>query len=187
MALKAGTVGIDPKYVDKNGKPVNDVDLSNYYTKSETDTKLDLKANQSYLTANNKKFQFAYDSESGKYGYKAGAQDEFHPFESAGAGSPGWNKPANLIATGIASDYATFCEGGYYEDTANGLCYVDMVFESTSNSYIYIQGLPRVAQGKRANILVAVGDTQEAAAAINYDTGLNGRNYIYDNGEVYTT
>ena len=47
MALKAGTVGIDPKYVDKNGKPVSDVDLSNYYTKTETDGKLDNKANLS--------------------------------------------------------------------------------------------------------------------------------------------
>lgn len=185
MALKAGTVGIDPKYVDKNGKPVSDVDLSNYYTKSETDGKLDLKANKSYLTANNKIFNFAYDAESGKYGYKAGAQDEFHPFESAGAGSPGWNKPATLISTGFTSSRCTLSEGGYYEDTANGLCYIDMVCVSTSGSIISISGLPRLPQSVQSNLFVGVADTQAEAAAINYDTGIVGRNYIYDNGESY--
>lgn len=142
MALKAGTVGIDPKYVDKNGKPVSDVDLSNYYTKSETDGKLDLKANQSYLTANNKKFQFAYDAESGKYGYKAGAQDDFHPFESAGA--PGWNAPANPIhdTLTIPSQYE-YVSGGYAVD--DDYCYVDIVFKILSGGGYSITGFPKAS------------------------------------------
>ena len=130
MALKAGTVGIDPKYVDKNGKPVSDVDLSNYYTKRETDTKLDLKANLSNLTANNKKFQFAYDAESGKYGYKAGAQDDFHPFESAGGA--GWVKPADLITTGLVYSNAELEEGGYVTDS--DYLYVDIILHKTGSS-----------------------------------------------------
>lgn len=143
MALKAGTVGIDPKYVDKNGKPISEAaDLSNYYTKSETDTKLDLKANKSYLTANNKIFNFAYDSESGKYGYKAGAQDEFHPFESAGAGSPGWNKPADLITTGLTYENCSYVSGGYYIDETEHMCYLDIVVLSTGSGYLSIKDLP---------------------------------------------
>ena len=144
MALKAGTVGIDPKYVDKNGKPVSDVDLSNYYTKSETDTKLDLKANQSYLTANNKKFQFAYDSESGKYGYKAGAQDDFHPFESAGG--PGWNTPANLSSADLTphSDI-TIIDGGYMVD--GDMVYVDVILFKDSNSDRIVSGFPAPSVG----------------------------------------
>ena len=133
MALKAGTVGLDPKYVDKDGKPISDVDLSNYYTKSETDGKLDNKANLSYITANNKKFQFAYDSESGKYGYKAGAQDDFHPFESAGA--PGWNKPADLITTDVTYGYATYEEGGYYVDEATNILYFDFIVSHSDTNY----------------------------------------------------
>ena len=140
MALKAGTVGIDPKYVDKNGKPVSDVDLSNYYTKSETDGKLDLKANQSYLTANNKKFQFAYDPESGKYGYKAGAQDDFHPFESAGG--IGWVKPATLITTGLTPSNADEITGGYYVDESTNFVYIDLTCKITGSN-AYIIGLPK--------------------------------------------
>lgn len=141
MALKAGTVGIDPKYVDKNGKPVSDVDLSNYYTKTETDGKLDNKANLSYITANNKKFQFAYDSESGKYGYKAGAQDDFHPFESAGA--PGWNKPADLITTGLTYTHCSYIDGGYYVDEDNDIIIVDIIVKGQSENYTCtISGFP---------------------------------------------
>lgn len=150
MALKAGTVGIDPKYVDNNGKPVSDVDLSNYYTKSETDGKLDLKANKSYLTANNKIFNFAYDAESGKYGYKAGAQDDFHPFESAGG--PGWVAPASLINTGITypNSRAEYVSGGYYVDTDTNICYVDMIVKVISTSAVSI---------KMPEALIAVGIT----------------------------
>lgn len=140
MALKAGTVGLDPKYVDKDGKPISDVDLSNYYTKTETDGKLDNKANLSYITANNKKFQFAYDSESGKYGYKAGAQDDFHPFESAGG--IGWVKPATLITTGLTPSNAEDITGGYYVDESTNFVYIDLTCKITGSN-AYITGLPK--------------------------------------------
>ena len=110
MALKAGRVGLNPKFVDKNGAPITkEVDT---YTKAQVDEKLALKANISYLTANNKKFQFAYDSESGKYGYKAGSTDEFHPFESAGADGINLSDP---IMTGITpnTDMIENVAGGY--------------------------------------------------------------------------
>ena len=162
MALKAGTVGIDPKYVDKNGKPVSDVDLSNYYTKSETDTKLDLKANKSYLTANNKIFNFAYDAESGKYGYKAGAQDDFHPFEQAGGA--GWNAPADLITTGLSYSKLSHVAGGYYNDTDNHICYIDVVLQKTESGTGYMLGLPRGT----SNNLYALANVSDSDNTDNY-------------------
>lgn len=67
-------------------------DADDVYTKTAADAKfatitaLGLKADQSNLTANDKDFIFAYDSASGKYGYKAGGADTFHPF-SEGSGN----------------------------------------------------------------------------------------------------
>ena len=142
MALKAGTVGIDPKYVDKNGAPIGSGGSVDTYTKTQIDEKLDAKANISYLIANNKKFQFAYDSESGKYGYKAGAQGDFHPFEEAGGG-PGWVKPAELVTTGLTpASGITIEEGGYYNDTANHIVYVDIVISTTASASNPITGFP---------------------------------------------
>lgn len=129
MALKAGTVGLNPKFVDNNGAPIT-VDA---YSKAQVDEKLAAKANISYLTANNKKFQFAYDSESGKYGYKAGAQDDFHPFEAAGSGV-GWVKPADLITTGMDVGVGLeYLSGGYYHDTDNKICYLDVALKKTAS------------------------------------------------------
>lgn len=142
MAMKAGTVGLDPKYVDKNGAPITEgVDA---YTKAQVDEKLAAKANISYLTANNKKFQFAYDSESGKYGYKAGATDDFHPFEEAGSEGLILN---DLITTGITLGSADLeiVEGGYEE--IDGVTYIDLTIKNNSESNVNasIDGLPHLS------------------------------------------
>jgi len=142
MALKAGTVGIDPKYLDKNGAPIGNGNQVDTYTKTQIDEKLDAKANISYLTANNKKFQFAYDSATGKYGYKAGAQGDFHPFEEGGSGGKGWVTPPDLEHTGLTFNRCEYVEGGYVVD--NDVVYIDIIVSALyTGSGANIKGSPR--------------------------------------------
>ena len=131
MALKAGTVGLDPKYVDKNGAPISQDMPVDAYTKAETDVLLEAKADLTSLRANSKTFQFAYSG--GKYGYKAGSTGDFHPFEEAGVTCYGWVKPANLSGEGITSYSGTFLlsSGGYY--VANDIVYVDVIVSLASD------------------------------------------------------
>lgn len=111
MALAAGRVGVNPDQVDSNGRIKNAGGPVDAYTKSETDTLLEAKANQSDLKANGKKFVFAYSG--GQYGYKAGTNGTFHPFSV-----PGWNRPGplaegsveNLLISGITG----YLGGCYY-------------------------------------------------------------------------
>ena len=126
MALKAGTVGINPKYVDKYGKP-----------KGTGPAIESVPATQ--LTANDKKFFFAYDSTSEKYGYKLDGEGDFIPFE--GAGGPGWVKPADATTQGITiSSNCTVIEGGFAQDAAN--VYVDLTVKMTVKTNLVISGLP---------------------------------------------
>ena len=117
MSLKAGRVGVAPSEVDEAGHIIGG-GTSDAYTKAETDALLANKANKSYITANNKIFQFAYDSSTQKYGYKAGAQGEFHPFDGAG-GVIGMNLP-DAVMTGITYDTNEFdyvSGGAQFNDT----------------------------------------------------------------------
>lgn len=127
MAIKAGLVGVNPKGVDKNGMPKG----------GEADKQ---------LTANGKKFFFAYDETSEKYGYKLDGTGNFIPFESAGGG-PGWVKPADLTTEGLTYQNLELVSGGYYIDS--GICYIDMCLKSKSSSGSkYLKGLAaKVASG----------------------------------------
>ena len=111
MSLRAGRVGVAPSEVDESGHIVGG-GSGDSYTKAETDTLLAAKANKSYLTANNKIFNFAYDSETGKYGYKAGAQGDFHPFDDAG-GVVGMNLPEATMTGMSLSENFEYVDGGY--------------------------------------------------------------------------
>ena len=119
------------------------------YTKSESDAKYATKTQvnacvpKTQLTANSKDFIFAYDSTSEKYGYKAGSDGDFVPFEQAGLG---FSVP-NPITTGLTYDATvTIDEGGY--QVVDDICYVDMTFTTTHTSGThYIAGLPNYLSG----------------------------------------
>ena len=125
MAIKAGLVGVNPKGVDRNGMPI----ASDGNSVKETQ-----------LTANGKKFFFAYDETSEKYGYKLDGAGDFIPFESAGGG-PGWVKPAELTTEGLSdSTYLKIRSGGIYVDTDNGKVIIDIVVYKLGSTNI--SGLP---------------------------------------------
>lgn len=109
MSLRAGRVGVSPSEVDELGHIKNGGAGGDSYTKEEADNKFAKKTN---LTANNKEFQFAYDSETGSYGYKAGGADTFHPFNFKAGGVD----EAGLYVTDSAS-------------TANITLYKDIIVE----------------------------------------------------------
>lgn len=136
MALKAGRVGVAPSQVDAAGNIIGGGSGSDSYTKAESDAKF---ATIASLTANEKEFIFSYDATSEKYGYKAGATGEFHPFEEAG-GNPGWNKPANLTAEGLTYSRCSYVSGGYA--IVDGVLYVDIIVTRTSTNAAVIQNLP---------------------------------------------
>lgn len=139
MALKAGRVGVAPSEVDEQGHIVGGGGGGSSYTKAETDALLAAKANKSTLTANNKEFNFAYDATSQKYGYKAGADGEFVPFEGAGGGQG--LVLDNLITTGLTFESCSYVKGGY--QIIDGILYVDItVLRTGSDSFI--RGFPSV-------------------------------------------
>ena len=156
MALKAGRVGVNPRGVDKEGMPA--IDTSAYYNKTQIDSALATKADQRNLTANSKDFVFAYSG--GKYGYKAGATGDFHPFEEAGVTYFGWVPPADLITTGLTlGDHVSLLSGGYKTDGI--ITYVNIVLEITDNItanealVTFPTGIPR----SNANMLMRVFST----------------------------
>lgn len=182
MALKAGTVGLDPKYVDKNGAPISQDKPVDAYTKAETDTLLNAKADLTSLRANSKTFQFAYSG--GKYGYKAGSTGDFHPFEEAGVTCYGWVKPANLSSLlniiGIVSGKVSTPTdgGGVYTDGKN--LYFDFVklsLADNSSSTTIMNFEPNVdttVLGGKTSPTLSYScnfDTLEEAASNYYPTG----------------
>lgn len=113
MALKAGRVGVHPSQVDNSGMIINGGETVDAYTKTEADKRF---VSQSHLRANNKNFFFAYDSETGKYGYKLNSDGEFNPFsEGVTTGIHVANPVTELI---ILSNKMEIVSGGYeYLDT----------------------------------------------------------------------
>ena len=160
MAIKAGLVGVNPKGVDKNGMPIGSGGSADAYTKAETNALLNGKVSNSQLTANDKGFYFAYDATSQKYGYKLDGAGDFIPFEQAGAAVDGWNKPADLITTGLTYDTAfTYVSGGYV--TKDGVTYLDLTVANTEtgSSIVQVYGLPHPT--RNTSVLVYTGSTAE--------------------------
>lgn len=149
MALKAGRVGVAPSQVDMAGNIIGGGSES--YTKAESDAKY---ATKTQLTANEKEFNFAYDATTQKYGYKAGATGEFHPFEEGGSGGIGWVTPPELITTGLIFNYFTYVKGGY--QVVDDIVYVDLTV--LVNSKANLQGFPTCADSS-GRFLVVKGDT----------------------------
>lgn len=139
MALKAGRVGVNPSQVDMAGNVIGGG--GDTYTKLEIDQLLGSKVGIGQLEANNKDFYFAYDETSQKYGYKLDGTGDFHPFEEAG-GSPGWNKPADLITTGLTFYRCEYKSGGYA--IIDGLVYFDIIVTRTSTSQALIENAPMI-------------------------------------------
>lgn len=129
MALKAGRVGVNPSQVDMAGNVIGG--SSDTYTKLEIDQMMGSKVGIGQLEANNKDFYFAYDATTQKYGYKLDNTGDFHPFEEGGSGRAGWNRPADLITTGLTPTNCQIIDGGYYID--NGVCIIDICVKSTSS------------------------------------------------------
>lgn len=159
MAIKAGLVGVNPKGVDKNGMPIGSSANS---------------VDEAQLTANGKKFFFAYDETSEKYGYKLDGAGDFIPFESAGGG-PGWVKPAELITTGLNFTGVEYVSGGYYVN--NSTVYVDIIIkilEAATDRYV--EGLPLA---NSISHLLAV-DNNNVETVAGYDNA--GQSYSVNNG-----
>ena len=190
MALKAGTVGLDPKYVDKNGAPISQDKSVDAYTKAEADSKFATQTAladyvpETQLTANEKEFIFAYDNTSQKYGYKAGSDGAFTPFEEAGVTCYGWVKPANLSnllnIIGIVSGKISTPTGGggVYADGKN--LYFDFVklsLADNSSSTTIMNFEPSVdttVLGGKTSPTLSYScnfDTLEEAASNYYPTG----------------
>lgn len=130
MALKAGRVGVNPSQVDMAGNVIGGGG-GDTYTKLEIDQMLGSKVGIGQLEANNKDFYFAYDETSQKYGYKLDGTGDFHPFEEGGSGGAGWNRPAELVTTGLTPTNCQIVDGGYYIN--NGVCIIDICLKSTSD------------------------------------------------------
>ena len=128
MALKAGLVGVNPKGVDKNGMPK----AGDTYTKLEINQMMASKVPVSQLRANNKDFNFAYDSTTEKYGYKAGADGDFVPFDGAGMGIV----VTNPLTTGIElpDTGVELLEGGYEINNATHTATIYMKLHNTTGN-----------------------------------------------------
>ena len=143
MAIKAGLVGVNPKGVDKNGMPIGsggaNVEAEIQQINLDIAQLQASKVGIGQLTANNKTFNFAYDSTTEKYGYKLDGTGDFIPFESAGGG-PGWVKPADLVTTGLSYGNCEYVEGGYVIDGGN--VYFDILVLGSTNGACSVDGLP---------------------------------------------
>lgn len=184
MALKSGRVGVNPKAVDRYGMPrPGDV-----YTKSETDAKYATKTQvnacvpKTQLTANSKDFIFAYDETSEKYGYKAGSDGEFVPFEAAGGGVVGMNLPdATTTGFTISSDL-TVESGGLQvvHGTSYDLLYGDITLSYSSTSGDHKIDLP---SGKYIRGVIGVAYCASSKAGVD-DLGGTGNFYIGNNQDT---
>ena len=166
MAIKAGLVGVNPKGVDKNGMPISsggaNVEAEIQQINLDIAQLQASKVGIGQLTANNKAFNFAYDSTTEKYGYKLDGTGEFIPFESAGG--DGWVTPADLITTGITYTNLDYVEGGYKIE--NGICILDIIVLHTDTSTTsYITTMP---YGKNGNDVLLLKASNDLASARGY-------------------
>lgn len=100
MALKAGTVGVNPDILDNSGRVKE-------------------------ISAGEHDLSFEVDKATGKAGYKIDGGD-YHPFEEAGVTLMGWVKPATLGHEGLGyGSGVTYVSGGYASD--DNYVYVDIV------------------------------------------------------------
>lgn len=107
-------------------------DVDSVYPKQAIDALLGAKADKSTLTANEKEFNFAYDSTTQKYGYKAGSDGQFNPFLEAGD-FYGWVTPANLSEDWtLEQSYLSNKSGGYV--VHDGLVYIDVFITRSSGT-----------------------------------------------------
>ena len=216
MALKAGRVGVNPKYVDSEGKPIGSGGSSDAYTKAQADAKfatktelsgkadasdvytktasdekfatktaLEAKADQSNLTANTKDFVFAYSG--GQYGYKAGSDGAFNPFEKAGVTIMGWVKPATLVSTDITvtGNKGTVVSGGYFDDEANSRYVIDVVIEMTDDlatGYSFLSFSKTISSSPNPNLFGNRGATTLADALANTSPAML---FKYDSSNHY--
>lgn len=170
MAIKAGLVGVNPKGVDKNGMPISsggaNVEAEIQQINLDIAQLQASKVGIGQLTANNKAFNFAYDSTTEKYGYKLDGTGDFIPFESAGGG-PGWVKPAELTTEGLTdSQYLEIRSGGIYVDTDNGKVIIDIVVYKLGSTTI--SGLPAANIGNTTIYLSANYSATESDVIDNY-------------------
>lgn len=165
MALKAGLVGVNPKGVDKNGMPIASGGSG---------------VDEAQLTANGKKFFFAYDETSEKYGYKLDGAGDFIPFESAGGG-PGWVKPVELTTEGISGVRCDIVEGGYF--VKDGICYYDVIIKNTQNAGSYIAGFPlKKASGDLRTCARAASTVQSDVEGYTFDYTSTSNNITLNDG-----
>lgn len=124
MALKAGRVGVHPSQVDSTGHIIGGESVD-AYTKTEADKRF---VSQSHLRANNKNFFFAYDSDTGKYGYKLNSDGEFNPFsEGVTTGIRVANPVTELINL---TDNVEIVSGGYEYVDADYTSYLDVTLRA---------------------------------------------------------
>ena len=168
MALKAGVVGVNPNGVDKNGMPKTDTAAIS----AEVDA---IAAN---LKANNKDFVFAYDGTSQKYGYKAGADGDFVPFNSGGGGA-GWVKPSDLITTGLTPTACTIEDGGYIEN--DGEIIFDLLLHYTGSINLKISGLPHATATRY--FLYIQGDSANDVKDV-HEFNISNSTFINSSGEL---
>lgn len=141
MAIKAGLVGVNPKGVDKNGMPIGsggaNVEAEIQQINLDIAQLQASKVGIGQLTANNKAFNFAYDSTTEKYGYKLDDTGDFHPFDGA-AGTIGLNIP-NPTMEGVVYDDTKieYVSGGYQTvvTEAGIMLYADIIFKGLLSSY----------------------------------------------------
>lgn len=128
MALKAGTVGVNPDILDSSGRvkeiPAGEHDLS-----------------------------FEVDKATGKAGYKIDGGD-YHPFEEAGVTLMGWVKPAELSQEGLTPvEGIEIAEGGYHIDDQKVI--VDIIIKATgtvtANTPV-INGMPESSVQSNASV-----------------------------------
>ena len=165
MAIKAGLVGVNPKGVDKNGMPIG----------SSADS-----VGEAQLTANGKKFFFAYDETSEKYGYKLDGAGDFIPFESAGGEGLVLPDPSTA-GISFTSDQLEIVSGGYQE--IDGRMYIDLVFKnnSASNVSATVNGLPHASGSVYA--LWFINGENKAQITIS-SSGSTGNQFISGNSEI---